>query len=472
MELVKAALSKAKSYVFDLIESGVDVNSYNSFGNTVLMDFVAFVPEDLYTQDDEILQFLIDVGARLEARNREGRTALLIAACCGRKAAMKTLIRAGARLRVQDAQGNGPKDIISRCLADRDTSIDEYADYEGCLQELATDNAGCGSVSVVEEWALPHRECTNLRSKASPAVASKLDELVAGLHSQKASLKDSEPSLIAKNDDAPQMSVPRRPLVDSTMEVDNKTIRSVRTTSSSHSSAEDMNFLTDEMCEMILSYGFGSSMDDIPNPQEAWDSVRRCLGELSVINEDAQSFFQENQEQDFAREPEDNEDSPQVSARRVDSLPSSTTSKKRDMNAFGQGEEDMNGDESDPDEEDKRRDKIANASVMDDLEDGVTMDIVSKLRDRRVKMGVTTWESLWQALFPDDQCAKSEDFEPIIEIDEVKNAFERKAGKCASALQKVSSTMILMTGKTSHEEFRNIDKSVNRSASATQLERL
>ncbi|KAK2769596.1 ankyrin repeat protein [Colletotrichum kahawae] len=115
------------------------------------------------------------------------------------------------------------------------------------------------------------------------------------------------------------------------------------------------------------------------------------------------------------------------------------------------------------------RDAVANASVMDDPEDGVTMDIVSKLRDRRVKMGVTTWESLWQALLPDDQCAKSEDFEPIIEIDEVKNAFERKAGKCASALQKVSSTMILMTGKTSHEEFGNILWNL---ASATQLERL
>lgn len=106
--------------------------------------------------------------------------------------------------------------------------------------------------------------------------------------------------------------------------------------------------------------------------------------------------------------------------------------------------------------------------------------MVNKLRDRRSKVGVNTWDALWLTLFPGDQDAKSEgksisptelpsntthikltvfypiDFEPIIEIDEVREAFEGNAQECASALQTVSSGMVLDTTRISPEGLRRI----------------
>lgn len=138
-DLVKATLSKAKTYVSDLMEVGVDVNSYNSFGNTVLMDFVAFVPEDA---DDlhanAILQFLIDAGARLEARNRRGETAFLVAARCGRRAAMNTLIRAGSRVKVTNLQGHNALTILRYCRTHPEAEVDHYADFESCSALLSS----------------------------------------------------------------------------------------------------------------------------------------------------------------------------------------------------------------------------------------------------------------------------------------------------------------------------------------------
>lgn len=39
----------------------------------------------------------------------------------------------------------------------------------------------------------------------------------------------------------------------------------------------------DDICGLVLSNAFNISLSPVPHPEEAWESVRRCLDELSVI---------------------------------------------------------------------------------------------------------------------------------------------------------------------------------------------
>ncbi|KUJ15364.1 uncharacterized protein LY89DRAFT_735483 [Mollisia scopiformis] len=63
-----------------MIKSGVDVNSYDKFGNTVLMAFVSHLDDGLENNTlSAIFRFLVNHGADPGRRNRKGETALHIA---------------------------------------------------------------------------------------------------------------------------------------------------------------------------------------------------------------------------------------------------------------------------------------------------------------------------------------------------------------------------------------------------------
>lgn len=170
-QLVRSALSQAAKYIAQLLECGVDINSYNSFGNTVLMDFVAFLPEEAGNlQTMEILQILIHAGARLEARNRNGETALLVAARCCRKTAVKALVEAGASIHARDADGRDAVTILKDCLAKTVEDTVAAVNYEGCLNELLGRCEGFIPASTAtSEWCLPHREAKELEPQVVDA---------------------------------------------------------------------------------------------------------------------------------------------------------------------------------------------------------------------------------------------------------------------------------------------------------------
>ncbi|TDZ19225.1 hypothetical protein Cob_v007788 [Colletotrichum orbiculare MAFF 240422] len=511
-DLAKATLGKAETYVFDLIEVGADVNAYSSFGNTVLMDFVAFVPEDAdRSQDHAILQFLIDAGARLEARNRRGETALLVAARCGRRAAMDTLLRAGSRPEATDLWGRDALAILRHQAARHESGADSYADFGGCLAEVSSYSS-----------RLAHGAALNADQEGGRGSGRRTSS---------------------------------RSLNHSSMDVDARTIRSTMTSSSSDSYAQEMSHLTDEMCGMILSRAFGSSMSEVSSPLEAWESVRRCLDELSILHHDGLGFENDETWETRTGEWKDDDAEPRhMSESRTGTFPCSDSSRKRGHDSI-RHDEDSEGEENPgsrdggggggrrntnwtdaPNSDSKRcktariscpfrkrnpvkynirkhfncatqsfpnislvkrhvithhklqtarrgrthicsrcqepfetvaardahlrvppdqicplRDAVSNRDTIDDPEDGVTAEVVNRLRDRRSKFGVNTWDAVWAALFPDDRAPKSEDFEPIIEIDEVREAFEGNAHECASALQTVSSGMILDTSRVSPE---------------------
>lgn len=99
-----------------LHHSHVDVNAYDKSGNTPLMAFITHIPDD---QDDKsktllaILETIIRAkGCKIEARNRRGETALLVAARLGRKVALTTLLEHGANVHARDVDGRGVLEVV------------------------------------------------------------------------------------------------------------------------------------------------------------------------------------------------------------------------------------------------------------------------------------------------------------------------------------------------------------------------
>lgn len=137
----------------------VDINHYDKHGNTVLMAFITHISDD---QDDKsktlvsILETLIHAGARIEARNRFGETALLVAARLGRKAALTTLLENGANVYARDARGRGVLEVVDETCRGAKGDLALYARLEAC-RVLLTGRRDWGVVfqpSMVMEWGI------------------------------------------------------------------------------------------------------------------------------------------------------------------------------------------------------------------------------------------------------------------------------------------------------------------------------
>lgn len=151
-----ARLSYLENLTTRALTHPVDINHYDKHGNTVLMAFITHISDD---QDDKsktlvaILETLVNEGARLEARNRRGETALLVAARLGRKAALTTLLENRANVYARDVKGRGILEIVDEtCRGARDVAL--YARLEAC-RALLTGSRGCGVVlkpTALMEW--------------------------------------------------------------------------------------------------------------------------------------------------------------------------------------------------------------------------------------------------------------------------------------------------------------------------------
>ncbi|KAK4135711.1 hypothetical protein BT67DRAFT_448663 [Trichocladium antarcticum] len=128
---------------------------YSRHGTTPLMAFVEHIPDD-HDDKAKTLQALLETLLRwptttantttttnnnttninpvLEARNRRGETALLLAARLGRKVALATLLEAGACVHARDVDGRGVLQVLDRGVggarARGDVSL--YARLEAC----------------------------------------------------------------------------------------------------------------------------------------------------------------------------------------------------------------------------------------------------------------------------------------------------------------------------------------------------
>ncbi|KAI8266829.1 hypothetical protein K4K58_009153 [Colletotrichum sp. SAR11_239] len=148
----KERLTAREGVVRDLIELDVDPNHYDKYGNTVLMAFVAQLPEDDdYKKPVAILEFLIQAGANVNARNRSGETALHIAVRKGKKLAMRTLTQNGANVQARDVEGRSVLDVADRMVASGKRGID-HPRYEACHAWLSGQGKAVQHPSIQQEW--------------------------------------------------------------------------------------------------------------------------------------------------------------------------------------------------------------------------------------------------------------------------------------------------------------------------------
>ncbi|RGP59463.1 ankyrin repeat domain-containing 23 [Fusarium longipes] len=143
--------------VQNLLAAGVDPNHYDIHGNTPLMAFAAQLPEDDdYTNGPKIIEDLIRGGARVDARNRAGETALHVAVRCGHKLAVKQLVSSGASVHARDAAGRSVLEVADakmRSLRGQDEA--EYAHLEACRAWLSGTLGGAvQEPTVIQEWAV------------------------------------------------------------------------------------------------------------------------------------------------------------------------------------------------------------------------------------------------------------------------------------------------------------------------------
>jgi ankyrin repeat protein len=110
-----------------------DVNAGNESGFTPLM-FAAF-----YNKSDSI-KFIIGAGADLEAKNAAGETALIVAACGGKKLiSIETLIRAGANANAADNEGHTALMRLCERAGDFYLYLGNYAENVRALIDAGAD---------------------------------------------------------------------------------------------------------------------------------------------------------------------------------------------------------------------------------------------------------------------------------------------------------------------------------------------
>ncbi|KAI0882616.1 ankyrin [Annulohypoxylon maeteangense] len=148
---------KRLEYLEGILSAHADVNLYDCQGQTPLMAFVKYRPEDSREDKDAmemIIKRLHNAGANLEARNREGETALHVAARFGKKVALKELLQLGANPYVRDACGLSVLAAIDDRWANAEDGL-HIARLEACrgvFTSLARPAAQ--EPTVLQEWGV------------------------------------------------------------------------------------------------------------------------------------------------------------------------------------------------------------------------------------------------------------------------------------------------------------------------------
>ncbi|KAI0181241.1 ankyrin repeat-containing domain protein [Hypoxylon sp. FL1284] len=143
-------------YLEGIIHAKADVNHYDNRGQTPLMSFIKYRPEESRADKENmerIIRMLHEAGADLEKRNRDGETALHVAARSGKKVALKELLQLGANPNVRDAYGLSVLAAIDELFinAERDGAL--IARLEACRGVFSSmAKAEAQEPTVRQEW--------------------------------------------------------------------------------------------------------------------------------------------------------------------------------------------------------------------------------------------------------------------------------------------------------------------------------
>jgi ankyrin repeat protein len=161
-DLEEAMIRSNAADAINLIKRGVDVNTVDKTGNSLLTQAIR---RDI----PEFFDYLIQRRARLNTRNRNGETALSIAAYTGKLNYVQRLVEAGAEV---NSYGWPP---LSYAAFNGHLAIVDYLLKHGAEVNAKTEN---GSTALFFAARYGHMEVVKLllKSNADPGIANENDE--------------------------------------------------------------------------------------------------------------------------------------------------------------------------------------------------------------------------------------------------------------------------------------------------------
>lgn len=157
-DMEEALISGDTPWAIQLINRGMDVNSVDALGNTLLMQTVQRSNMDFF-------DYLLKRRARINTRNRNGETALSLAAYKGKLPFVKRLVEAGA-----DVNLYGWPPLIYASFNGHAAVVD-YLLKKGAEVNATTDN---GSTALLFAARFGHLEVVELllQNNADPNLAN------------------------------------------------------------------------------------------------------------------------------------------------------------------------------------------------------------------------------------------------------------------------------------------------------------
>ncbi|HCZ14113.1 MAG TPA: ankyrin repeat domain-containing protein [Accumulibacter sp.] len=157
-DMEEALISGNTAWAIELLDKGMDVNSVDPAGNTLLIQAVQRNNKDLF-------EHLLQRRARLNVRNRNGETALSLAAYKGNLPFVQRLVEAGA-----DVNLYGWSPLIYAAFNGHRTTV-EYLLKKGANVNATTEN---GSTALLFAARFGHIEIVSvlLQNKADPNIAN------------------------------------------------------------------------------------------------------------------------------------------------------------------------------------------------------------------------------------------------------------------------------------------------------------
>jgi ankyrin repeat protein len=146
-EIIVAARDDRADVVTDLVRRGMDPNTSDASGTTLLMFAVR-------NGNDELLEFLLRNRANTLKQNKYGDTAITIAALGGRLAMMRRLVEAGANISspgwnaLHYAAFNGHANIVQYLIA-KGADLDALAPNGQTAMMLAARNGHLAVVKIL-----------------------------------------------------------------------------------------------------------------------------------------------------------------------------------------------------------------------------------------------------------------------------------------------------------------------------------
>ncbi|KAI1170576.1 hypothetical protein F4777DRAFT_107333 [Nemania sp. FL0916] len=151
-----ASSTLRRSLIAGLTHAKVDANHYDKQGNTPLMSFVVNSGDATKFEKEEsevVIRALVkDAGAKLELRNRNGETALHLAARYGKTVALRVLLELGANPNTRNAQGLSILEVVDNLYSTTECDDKHNARFEAA-RAILTRPGSEQSPTLIQEWS-------------------------------------------------------------------------------------------------------------------------------------------------------------------------------------------------------------------------------------------------------------------------------------------------------------------------------